>query len=117
VPQFALFIDEDSCDARFIAELRRLGFDVVTVYELGRASFADESHVEFATQEDRLIVTANDHDFRRIQGEWGHAGRSHPGMLIWSQERWKSPEGLARRIAEVAGEFDSDSLRDAVFYL
>jgi predicted nuclease of predicted toxin-antitoxin system len=63
-----------------VEELRRLGHDVLTVQESGRASqaFPDEEVLEFARAEDRVLVTFNRRHFVRI-----HQQRSdHSGTIV-----------------------------------
>ena len=49
--------------------LRRRGMDVVTAQEQNEREPADETLLESATTERRLLLT-NDTDFLRIHGEW-----------------------------------------------
>lgn len=63
-----------------VLELRRLGHDVLTVSEPGRAgqSVPDEAVLAFATGEDRAVVTLNRKHFIRL-----HAERpDHAGVIV-----------------------------------
>lgn len=60
-----------------VEELRRLGCDVVTVQETGRAGQAwpDEEVLSFATAENRALLTLNrKHFFRLHRTQPDHAG-------------------------------------------
>jgi hypothetical protein len=62
-----------------VVELRRLGHDVLTIGETGKAgqSLPDEAVLEFATGEQRAVVTLNRRHFIRL-----HAGRpAHAGVV------------------------------------
>jgi hypothetical protein len=39
-----LFVDEDACEDAVVSALRRLGFDVLTVLDVGRAGIEDMSN-------------------------------------------------------------------------
>jgi hypothetical protein len=66
--------------------LRLHGMDVVTAMERQWDALADESLLEAATQEGRMLLT-NDQDFLKIDGQWRLAGRSHCGIVFWPQSR------------------------------
>jgi predicted nuclease of predicted toxin-antitoxin system len=63
-----------------VEELRRLGHDVVTIQERGHASEAagDPDVLDWATLEQRAVVTLNRRDFVRL-----HRERSqHAGIIV-----------------------------------
>jgi hypothetical protein len=60
-----------------VLELRAAGHDVVTVAETGKAEQAwpDEDVIEFATHDDRVILTLNRKHFIRLHNQQApHAG-------------------------------------------
>jgi hypothetical protein len=63
-----------------VAELRRLGHDVLTTHEAGNsnASVSDLDVVRFAAQNGRVVVTLNRRDFIRIH----HSGICHAGIVV-----------------------------------
>ena len=62
-----------------VEELRRLGCDVTTVLETGRAGQAwpDEDVLRYATDEDRVLLTLNRKHFIRLH----HAQIPHTGIV------------------------------------
>lgn len=54
-----------------VEELRRLGHDVLTTYESGRAGqrFPDDDMLTFAIGEKRAVLTQNRRHFVRLHGE------------------------------------------------
>lgn len=80
-----LYMDEDSTDGHFVASLRRAGFDVVTCVEVNRLSFSDIEQLEFASGEQRVVVTANRGDFAALHGRVLRDGDNHPGIVLWRQ--------------------------------
>jgi predicted nuclease of predicted toxin-antitoxin system len=77
-----------------VAELRRLGHDVTTVRETGKANRAtpDTEILEFAVSERRLLLTLNRKHFIAL-----HASRPvHAGIVVCTVD----PDFVARRIHE-----------------
>lgn len=93
-----------------VEELRRLGCDVTTVMESGRAGQAwpDGEVLDYATSENRALLTLNRKDFFRLH----RAEASHAGIVACTMDA--DFEGQARRIFEAltaAGELRGQLLR------
>jgi predicted nuclease of predicted toxin-antitoxin system len=73
----ALYADENF-PLRVVEELRRLGHDVITAFEDGKAnqSLTDRELLDRATEINRAILTLNRRDFKRLHLEMPHAGIS-----------------------------------------
>ena len=97
-----LYADENF-PLRVVEELRRLGHDVLTAYEDGRANQAisDEDLLARATETGRAVITLNRVDFKRLH-------RQHPehaGIIICTEDPDRT--GQAGRVAtalEQAGD-------------
>ena len=89
-----LYADEDF-PLPVVEELRRLGHDVRTVQEAGRAnqSIDDATVLADATADQRAVLTHNHADFRRLHRK----GLLHQGIISCTQDRW-DPVGLAQRV-------------------
>jgi hypothetical protein len=63
-----------------VEELRRLGHDVITIQETGRADqrTSDDQVLEFAVADARAVVTLNRKDFRRLHQH----SPSHYGIIV-----------------------------------
>lgn len=82
-------------------ELRRLGHDVVTLEELGKADqgLLDAAVLALATEEERAVVTINRRHFVRLHEE----DSAHAGIVVCSLDI--DFEGQAKRItADLEGE-------------
>ena len=77
-----------------VEELRRLGCDVTTVQETGRAgqSWPDEEVLGYATAEGRAVVTLNRKHFLRLH----RADAKHAGIVVCTADLDFSAQ--ARRI-------------------
>ena len=90
-----LYADENF-PLRVVEELRRLGMDVLTAYEDGRAnqSLTDGAILARAIELGRAIVTLDRQDFKRLHLEVPE----HAGIVICTEDPDRS--GQARRIVD-----------------
>lgn len=71
----------DSHIAAAVAEqARKRGLDVVRCQDVGKDDDSDLSHLEYATSQDRIVITA-DADFPRLHNKWMAEGKNHAGIL------------------------------------
>jgi Domain of unknown function (DUF5615) len=89
-----LYADEDF-PLPAVEELRRLGHDVLTVQEAGRAGkgIDDATVLGDAAADQRAVLTHNHPDFRRLHRQ----GQAHGGIISCTQDP-QDHHGLARRI-------------------
>ena len=82
-----------------VLELRRLGHDVLTVQETGKAGLAmpDEAVLAFATGDARAVLTINRKHFLRLH----RRDASHAGIIVCTLDL--DFPGQARRIHEAIG--------------
>ena len=78
-----LYTDE-MIPARLAAALRRLGYDVVSCRDVGRANRAipDEDQLDYAAQDGRAILTFNMVDYVTLDQTWKATGRQHYGIIV-----------------------------------
>lgn len=72
-----LLIDEDSQAKPLVNLLRDAGHDVVTVNEVGLISQPDPVVLDYARQNNRVLLTHNCRDFQALH----QANPNHPGIL------------------------------------
>lgn len=104
-----LYADENF-PLRVIEELRRLGHDVITALEDGRAnqSITDHDLLARATEIGRAILTLNRLDFKRLHLHMPE----HAGIIICTED--PDRVGQSRRIADAianAGELRGQLIR------
>jgi predicted nuclease of predicted toxin-antitoxin system len=108
-----IFFDED-VHAALAAALRKRGHDAVLALEEKRLGLSDESQLNFATQENRCLVTFNVGDFVRLHNRWIDAGREHAGIIVSKQ----LPIGeMLRRLLILLQKENEDSMRGQVRFL
>lgn len=83
-----LFADEDF-SRPVVDELRRLGHDIITVMEIGKANqrWPDDAVFTFALRERRAILTKNRRHFYKLHEQ----NPAHPGIIACSE----NPDFLA----------------------
>lgn len=104
-----LYADENF-PLRVVEELRRLGLDVLTALEDGRAnqSITDRELLARATEINRALLTLNRLDFKRLHGQMPN----HAGIIICTEDpdRIGQAQRVAASIAE-AGELRGQLIR------
>jgi hypothetical protein len=108
-----LFLDEDVHAALAVA-LRKRGHDAVHALEEKRLGLADESQLNFATEENRCLVTFNVGDFVRLHNRWIGEGCEHAGIIVSKQ----LPVGESlRRLLILLQRESGDSMRGQARFL
>jgi predicted nuclease of predicted toxin-antitoxin system len=77
-----LLIDEDSQALPLVKTLRKANHDVVTVNEANLMGQPDNIVLEYATQNNRIVLTRNCRDFEDLH----EANLNHPGIFVIYQE-------------------------------
>ena len=72
-----LLIDEDSQAKPLVNLLRKAGYDVMTANEAALAGLADSIVLDYARENNRVLLTQNCDDFKTLHQENPH----HPGIL------------------------------------
>ena len=74
------FYADENIPLDTVIELRRLGHDVLTAYEDGRANnkVPDDEVLRRSTELGRILITINRQDFRRLH----ESGIVHSGIVI-----------------------------------
>lgn len=107
------FTDEDIYGATAVA-LRQAGFDAVSTPETGRLGETDESQLQWADADSRVLVTFNVAHFVSLHTQWMQQGEHHAGLVV-SQQR---PLGdLLHRLLNLAQSLDAGAMRDRLEFL
>jgi hypothetical protein len=107
------FTDEDIYGATAGA-LRKAGFDAISTPEAGRLGESDESQLEWAAGEGRVLVTFNVAHFAHLHARWIRQGRRHAGVVV-SQQR--AIGEFLRRLLHLAASLDREDMRDRLEFL
>ena len=101
-----LLLDANLSLGRIGGQLREQGHDVRGVAdEPDLEGLDDESVLELATRDERILITRNSRDFAPICRSWAEAGRDHAGViLIWTLSHRQYGEiirGVERWLAQI----------------
>lgn len=111
--QVRFFTDEDVYGAIAIA-LRNSGFDAVSTPESGRLGETDESQLQGATDQGRVLVTFNVAHFANLHSQWMSQNRHHTGIVVSLQR----PIGdMRRRLFLMGRKLDADTMQDRLEFL
>ncbi len=76
----ALYTDAD-VHGKLAAQIRKRGFDVISAYETANAALDDAEQLEYATSQQRAILTCNTRHFAPLYQLWWQAKRKHYGII------------------------------------
>ena len=82
------------------SELRALGHDAVSVYDVGLAETADAVIFEAAVAEGRVVVTENFADFAVLLKQASSSERPTAPVVFGRKNDFRRGGGLARHVAE-----------------
>lgn len=75
------FYTDTHVDKQVAIQLRARGVDVVRCQEVGLADVDDETHLTYAAEQGRILITF-DKGFRDRAFTWLAAGKTHAGIFI-----------------------------------
>lgn len=108
-----LFTDEDVYSAVALA-MCRAGYDAISSPTSGRLNVSDESQLEWAASEGRVLVTFNVGHFAALHATWLRQGRQHAGLVLSSQR----PIGdTVRRLLHLSNMLTADLMVNRLEYL
>lgn len=96
------------------ALLRKQGFDVVHVDEVGLAETPDPDIFRAAVEKHRAVVTFNIRDFIPLAREYARDGKDYYGIVV-SNEISKGE--LQRRVTNLLENVSAEDLKNIVRYL
>jgi predicted nuclease of predicted toxin-antitoxin system len=108
-----VYLDED-VDVIVAALLAAHGIDCLTALAAGNLGLRDEEQLNFAAQENRVLITHNRVDFERLAVAWFNQQRDHAGIIL--AVRRADSYVLTRRILPVLRIYDQISWINAVLY-
>lgn len=111
-----LYMDEDAMDQALVQALRARGSDVITALDARMIEREDAAHLDYATQQGRVLCSFNAGDFYRLHSDCLVQGKSHAGIILMRQQRYSVGEQM-RRILKLAASKSADEMRNRVEFL
>ncbi len=106
-----LLLDE-MIGPRIAQELRDRGHDVTAVAErTDLRALPDDVILDFARDDERIVVTRNVGDFARLHQQWLAEGRQHPGIVMVTTQSFPQNRGFVGALLNaLLAAADSSSL-------
>lgn len=79
------YLDED-INVRLAVALRNKGFDAISTPEAKRLKTQDPQQLDYATQNERVIVTCNISDYAKLHNEYQDLKKKHYGIIVTAQQ-------------------------------
>ncbi len=98
-----LLIDEDSQAKKLVKLLKQASHNVVIVNDIGLTGKPDSLVLDFARQEDRIVLTHNCYDFELLHQE----NPSHPGILAVYRDKNSSKNMNFKEIVKAISNLES----------
>lgn len=111
-----LYLDEDAMRRSLVFGLKARTVDVLTALDAEMVNREDEAHLMAATSSERVVYTYNAADFCRLHQRWAAEGRSHTGIIIGAQQRYRSGEEL-RRLLRIVSSVTAEQMRGRLEFL
>ena len=111
-----LYIDEDSMSRGLVRALQARGVDVITALDAGMIERGDEEHLDYATEQGRVLYTFNVGDFYRLHTTYVAQGSLHAGIILARQQHYSVGEQM-RRILKLIATESADEMKNRVEFL
>lgn len=79
-----LYFDEDSMRRSLVRALRARGVDVITALDAGMIEREDAEHLDYATEQGRVLCTFNVGDFYGLHSDYVAQGKPHAGIILYA---------------------------------
>ena len=99
-----------------VEALRVRGVDVITALDVGMIEQDDREHLDYATDQGRVLCSFNVGDFYRLHSEYVARGKRHAGIILMQQQRLSVGEQLRRLLRLVASK-PADEMENWVEFL
>jgi predicted nuclease of predicted toxin-antitoxin system len=91
-----LYLDEDSMDQRLVRALQARGMDVTSALDQQMINRADGDHLDYATQQGRVLFSFNRGDFYELHTQYMLEAKSHAGIILANQQQHSIGEQMRR---------------------
>lgn len=108
-----LYLDEDITDT-LARVLRAKGYDVTSSHEVGMNGQADETQLEYASKQQRAMLTFNIAHFTKLAEQWKQERKEHWGIIVSPQIDFKT---LIRLTTNLLQRVQSSQMRRRIDWL
>jgi hypothetical protein len=111
-----LYCDEDSMDRNLIRALLARGMDVTTALEENMIDRGDAEHLDYATQQGRVLFSFNRGDFYQLHTQYLSQDKFHTGIILANQQHYSVGEQM-RRILRLSAAMSTGDMRNRIEFL
>ena len=108
-----LYLDED-VDLLLAKALLDRGYDILSTHEAKMHKSDDYKQIDFATSQDRAILTHNIRDFHRIAKEYAKIDKFHAGIILSSQLPFKE---LLKRTLRLLNNLNAKDILNQIVWV
>jgi hypothetical protein len=108
-----LYLDEDVFKD-IASVLRRRGFDVVSVHELGHYEWPDADHLAYAAAQGRALFSFNAVDYLALHRTYLEEGKHHAGIVVSKQHPLRE---TIQRLLQLLNQVTADEMRDQFWWV
>ncbi len=113
---FPLYFDEDCMDQDLVRALRTRGLDVTTALEHNMIEQPDEAHLNYATEQGRVLYSFNVGDFYHLHTIYLAEDKLHAGIILAAQQRYTVGQQM-RRILKLAATKSVQEMQNNIEFL
>jgi predicted nuclease of predicted toxin-antitoxin system len=111
-----LYFDEDSMRRGLVRALRARGMDVITALDAEMVERRDEEHLDYATEQGRVLCSFNVADYCRLHSSYLAQGKPHAGIILMRQQHYSVGEQM-RRLLGLAASKSGDEMKNWIDFL
>lgn len=105
-----IYLDDDHDADVLISLLQQAGHNVVSPRSVGTNGFSDKAHLNYAAENDYVLLTGNAKDFIEQHKKRLAAGKPHPGILIVYKENNPKRDMTHQQIAQAVSNIEQSGL-------
>ena len=91
-----------------VSALRARGVDVITALDAEMIERKDAEHLDYATQQGRVLCTFNVGDFYHLHTDSMARGKRHAGIILMRQQHYSVGEQMRRLLRLIAARSAKD---------
>ena len=99
-----------------VRALRARGIDVITALDAEMIERKDAEHLDYATQQGRVLCTFNAGDFYRLHTDYMAHNKSHAGIILMRQQHYSVGEQM-RRLLRLMASKSAEDMKNWVEFL
>ena len=111
-----LYCDEDSMDRDLVRALLARGMDVTTALEENMIDRQDAEHLDYATQQRRVLLSFNRGDFHQLHTQYLSQDKLHAGIILANQQHYSVGEQM-RRILRLSATKSPTDMQNRIEFL